>query len=107
MTPLEKALQEEGKVNYCDECEHFKIVGNTAYCKVNGKLIHPIMLTRGQGRGPAWNCKKRKKPLTNYDQLISKTPEELAYFMSGLSPSFMRFTVKAAWLNWLKQEVEE
>ena len=78
MTPLEKALQEEGRVNYCDECEQFQIVGNAAYCKVDGKLIHPIMLTRGQGTGPAWNCKKRQKPMTNADRIRSMTDEELA-----------------------------
>lgn len=26
MTPLEKALQEEGRVNYCDECEDCQFV---------------------------------------------------------------------------------
>ena len=58
LTPLEKALEEKGPVNYCDECGQFQIVGSAAYCKVDGKLIHPIMMMRGQGTGPAWNCKK-------------------------------------------------
>lgn len=60
-TPLEKALEAKGRVNYCDECEHIQIIGNAPYCKVDGKMIHPIMLTRGQGTGPAWNCEKRKR----------------------------------------------
>lgn len=60
MTPLERALQEAGRINYCDECQNFVIVGRAAYCKHSGKLIHPIMVERGQGTGPAWNCKNAK-----------------------------------------------
>lgn len=82
MTPLEKAISEEGKVNYCDECEQFKIVGNYAYCKVDGKLIHPIMLTRGQGTGPAWNCHKRSKKKTNFDLVRNMNEEDLAVMIS-------------------------
>ena len=78
MQPLEKAKLNKDRVNYCDECEQFEIVGNAAYCKVDGKLILPMMLVRGQGTGAAWNCKKRRKPQTNYDRIVSKTPEELA-----------------------------
>ena len=101
MTPLEKALQEEGRVNYCDECKQFQIVGNAAYCKVDGKLIHPIMLTRGQGTGPAWNCKKRQKPMTNSDRIRFMTDEELAEFLT--SENF----VDVPWcLRWLKSPVE-
>ena len=80
MTPLEKAKAEESRVNYCDECEQFEIVGNAAYCKVDGKLIHPIMMARGQGTGPAWNCKKRRKPITNADRLRAMSDEELAEY---------------------------
>jgi len=58
--PLIKALEDKGRVNYCDECELIQVVGHVAYCKVDGKMIPPIMLIRGQGKGPAWNCKKRK-----------------------------------------------
>ena len=57
MTPLERALQEQGKINYCDECKSFLLVGRVAYCKISGKMIHPIMVERGQGYGPAHNCK--------------------------------------------------
>ena len=60
MTPLEKALKEAGRINYCDECGNFLIVGRTAYCKHSGKLIHPIMVERGQGRGPAFACPNAK-----------------------------------------------
>ena len=121
MTPLEKAKAEEGHVNYCDECEQFEIVGNAAYCKVDGKLIHPIMLVRGQGTGPAWNCKKRIKPITNYERLIRKTPEEMAEKIgesidcevcktmhnseSGECPSRQHQSCVDFWLEWLKTEV--
>lgn len=52
MTPLEKAKAAGGRVNYCDECESFVILNDAPYCKVDGKLIHPIMLVRGQGPAP-------------------------------------------------------
>lgn len=114
MTPLEKAIAEAGRVNYCDECEQFKIVGNACYCKVDGKLIHPIMLIRGQGTGPAWNCKKRIKPITNYEKLIRKTPEEMAKFLNGTHGDFLptgeALTVsngEKRWLEWLRQEDEQ
>lgn len=105
MTPLEKAKAEKGRVNYCGKCEQFQIVGNVAYCKVDGKLIHPIMMMiPSQGTGPAWNCKKRK-PLTNYDLLISRSPEELANILTTVN-----FSVKHSheeWLKWLKEEVSD
>lgn len=108
MTPLEKAKVAEGRVNYCDECEQFEIVGNAAYCKVDGKLIHPIMLMRGQGTGAAWNCKKRRKPLTNYDSIIRKTPDELALWLSDIAEWLPHYAGKAhAILKWLEQEATE
>ncbi len=116
MQPLEKAKSNKGRVNYCDECEQFEIVGNAAYCKADGKMIHPIMLVRGQGTGAAWNCKKRR-PITNYDRIVSKSPEELAMLISenidcgvcenvfGLRPCSERCCTDF-WLDWLKQEGE-
>ncbi len=107
MQPLEKAKAAEGRVNYCDECEQFEIVGNAAYSKVDGKLIHPMMMVRGQGTGAAWNCKKRRKPLTNYDRIISKSPEELAEWIAGgvlnLTGGSLKMATEA-WCDWLKQE---
>lgn len=112
MTPLEKAKADEGRVNYCDECEQFEIVGNAAYCKVDGKLIHPIMMARGQGTGPAWNCKKRRKPMTNADRIRAMTDEELAewiYLTVGFRDCPIREDrcfedCEKRWLDWLKQE---
>lgn len=117
MTPLEKAKAEEGRINYCDECEQFQIVGNAAYCKADGKLIHPIMMMRGHGTGPAWNCKKRKS-ITNYDRVISKTPEELADFLwsIGNNPATGNCYLNGklifscadgnGWLDWLRKEAD-
>lgn len=123
MTPLEKAKASGERVNYCDECEKFKIVGNDAYCEADGKLIHPIMLIRGQGTGPSWNCQKRMKKKTHYELVISKTPEELAELFKG--PLFFNkpwcplhdnpcrhldkkeFLCETCLLDWLKEEASD
>ena len=104
MTPLEKAKANAGCVNYCDECESFVILNDAPYCKVDGKLIHPIMLVRGQGTGPAWNCKNRQKPKTNYEKIICKTPEELAEFLYITQSCAYEYQQL---LEWLKKEVKE
>lgn len=59
---------------------------------------------------------RNSKPLTNYDRLICKTPEELAdfvakalYGMLGGQPCLVGEgfeDCKNRWLNWLKQEVK-
>lgn len=61
-TPLEMALerQEAGEVWYCDECEYMVLVKGTAYCGIDGKLLHPMMFERVQGNGAACSCGKRK-----------------------------------------------
>lgn len=38
---------------YCDECEYVRVVDNTVFCGLSGKLLHPMMFLRGQGFGPA------------------------------------------------------
>lgn len=63
-TPLEIALEREASgedIDYCDECEYIAIVKGVGYCGISGKLLHPMMLERGQGCGPARRCKKRKE----------------------------------------------
>ena len=60
-TPLEMALEREGQIEYCDECEYVRIVDNTVFCGLSGKLLHPMMFLRGQGCGPARRCTKRKE----------------------------------------------
>ena len=61
MTPLERARAEAEKINYCDECQHFTVVGESAFCEVSGKYLHPLMMMRGKGTGPAYHCKKAKR----------------------------------------------
>lgn len=66
MTPLEKALQNEGEIEYCDECEFIRLVRLVPYCGVSGKLIHPIMYDRSiPGNGPARGCKRRREAIQN------------------------------------------
>ena len=60
-TPLEMALEREGQIEYCDECEFVRVVDNTVFCGLSGKLLHPMMFLRGQGFGPARRCTKRKE----------------------------------------------
>lgn len=62
-TPLELALEREGQIDYCDECEYLRVVDGTPYCGVSGKLLHPMMFLRGQGYGPARRCTKRKETM--------------------------------------------
>lgn len=61
-TPLEMALerQEAGEVWYCDECDYMVLVKGTAYCGIDGKLLHPMMFERVQGNGAACSCGKRR-----------------------------------------------
>lgn len=115
MTPLEKARAEKGRINYCDECEHFEIVDDGAYCKASGKLIHPIMLVRRQGAGPAWNCKRRMKPVTNIEKIRAMTDKELADWLSIYCCRNKTYdahcetfgSCEACWLAWLNEEVTE
>ena len=60
-TPLEMALERECQIEYCDECEYVRVVDNTVFCGLSGKLLHPMMFLRGQGFGPARRCTKRKE----------------------------------------------
>lgn len=41
------------------------------------------------------------KPVTNYDRIISKTPEELADFLNNVNP---RLWKHETWLDWLRKE---
>ena len=81
-TPLEMALEREGQIEYCDECEYVRVVDNTVFCGLSGKLLHPMMFLRGQGFGPARRCTKRKEAremgLTAAD-LQRMGPEALHY----------------------------
>lgn len=61
---------------------------------------------------PVMNCREFvPKPITNYESLVSKSPEEMAEFLTlimlGEEPHvpFICATVDK-WLNWLRQETE-
>lgn len=43
--------------------------------------------------------------MTEYDRLISKTPEEMAVFLASMNNVNIIFT-KADWLDWLRSPVE-
>lgn len=67
-TPLERALKmSDGTraIEYCDQCANWIVIDDTAYCRASGKFIHPLMFERGQGAGPARNCKDRKKEINH------------------------------------------
>ena len=59
----------------------------------------------------AWVCTRcgdmERKPITNYDCIISKSPEELAEWIAGdvlnLTGGSLKMATEA-WLDWLKQE---
>lgn len=83
MTPLEKALQHEGEINYCDECELMRIVDRAAYCSVSGKIIHPMMFDRSvQGYGPAHQCKQRRENVGMRKDSIEKLDHVRAIFFT-------------------------
>ena len=52
-------------------------------------------------------CEGRK--MTNYDRIVSKTPEELAEWIAGgvlnLAGGALKMATEA-WLDWLRQEAE-
>ena len=51
-----------------------------------------------------------RKPQTNYDRIISKTPEELAEWIAGnvlnLTGGSLKMATEA-WVDWLRQEATE
>ena len=46
------------------------------------------------------------KPITNYERLISKSPEGLAEWLDAIAPhkKWALFLEGRTWLDWLKQE---
>lgn len=50
------------------------------------------------------------KPITNYDRIVSKTPEELAEYLANVAYDLWAMFVadpKKMWLDWLKSPAEE
>jgi hypothetical protein len=67
---------------------------------------------------PYLDYPKPRKPVTNYDRLVSKSPVELAEFMwirscptaamcDACIKSSMDMNCKECWLDWLKQEATD
>jgi hypothetical protein len=52
----------------------------------------------------------KRKPKTNYDRIISKSPEEMAEWIAGgvlnLTGGSLEMATEA-WLDWLKEEATE
>lgn len=64
----------------------------------------------------SWICTRcgneEPKPITHYDLLIRKTPEEMAKFLTEYrcvhkAPHCKEANCEQCWLNWLKQEAEK
>lgn len=58
-----------------------------------------------------WNA-LRTKPITNYDRIISKSPEEMAEFMAKThcvhkAPHCRESDCTQCWLDWLQKEVSD
>lgn len=55
-------------------------------------------------------CPNATPPLTNYDRIVFKSPEELAEWIAGgvlnLTGGALKMATEA-WLDWLKQEATE
>lgn len=54
-------------------------------------------------------CPNATPPLTNYDRIIYKSPEELAEWIAGGALNLTGGSLKMAteaWLDWLKQEAD-
>lgn len=55
---------------------------------------------------PMYEPKKDAKPMTNYDRLVSKTPEELSQFFFK-DPAHLYMKTPQETLEWLKSPAEE
>lgn len=58
---------------------------------------------------PYLDYPKPRKTITNYENLIRKTPEELAEFLyvKTCEDGYPQFGTTQEWLDWLKQEASE
>ena len=98
----------------CEKCPADSALG----CKAG---VKPYQLRSGD-TGCAWNLRIIKKHMnqskpTNYDRIISKTPEELAewlWFKVGKCPPFdvcpsqcIPCEAKDCWLDWLREEEQK
>lgn len=86
----------------CTECDEYMVCGR-------GNDLR-------RKRSRCMKAKQAPKPITNYDRIISKTPEELARYMTEVQmyagcpndgAMDCRDNCALCWLDWLKQEVTE
>lgn len=78
----------------CDDCINTECVWRAPSCGIDP---------------PVMDCPDKKAPpVTHYDLLVRKTPEELAHFMEMKAGRFVSFypTPAKTWLDWLKLEAE-
>lgn len=71
---------------------------NCSDCKNTGTQICTVCCTYQGGVPDRWES----KPVTNYDRLVSKSPEELA---DEIFFELSQFPDKASLLAWLKEAV--
>lgn len=90
--------------------------------KTNTQVIPITQKTEANCRGCFEGSHYRPKPITNYDRIVSKTPEELAEFLQKNRGGCRALTTesyvcdfytenldtdcKACWLDWLRKEGE-
>lgn len=51
-SPLEIALESKGKPKTCASCQDRVIVKGANYCKVSGKMLHPMLLAEPYAECP-------------------------------------------------------
>lgn len=87
-------------MNTCENCKYSEPVVGALACM--GQKGMPYVR-------PCDSCNEWKsKHITNYDSIISKTPEELALWLSDIAEWLPHYAGKAhAILKWLEQEVTE
>lgn len=83
----------------CTECQFFD--PEKYYCK---RMLHTVTIGCPCGE---------PKPLTNYDRIVSKTPEEMAEWLVlveqrilEMQPALERPALYKDWIDFLKQEAE-
>lgn len=86
----------------CENCGWSKVVGSPIFCEYSEKR------TFRENCCEAW--KPKNNPVTNADRIRQMADEELAQWLAGyvlnITDGRQLNDATAAWLDWLKQEVE-
>ena len=112
----------------CGSCWYFKPIEGTASGECHkyqygDDVVHDPEHPYYQPQRSRLKCKEyRTEPITNYNRIVSKSPEELAEFLiqdgrcppermyPDSCPNCDRITPKSCydcWLDWLKQEATD